>query len=284
MLQAALAGLLSGGAYALLAVCLVLLYRMTGTLNFALGAMGVFGTFVMFSLYEGGRPLGLAVGLGLLASVAVGGLLGWAMARWFAEAPLQVRSSVTIAYLIALLTLGFWIFGTNPKPVPHLVGFGGVELLGLRIPFATLVTLGLAALLALGVALFLQRTRAGVWLRALADRPTAAELLGVPVQALTVGVWAFAGGVSALAVMLIAPNRSPEFGVLSLLVLPAMAGALVGLFRSFPLALVGGLGIGLIEGVASSLPIAPYRQALWFLVMLAALLWSQRKEVWDAAR
>lgn len=285
MIQAAIAGLVSGGVYALLGVCVVLLYRMVGVLNLAQAAIGVFGMFVVLVCYEHHWPLGLAVAGGLLTSTALGGLLGWVMARWFSEASLQVRSSVTIAFLIGILTVGLWIFGSDPRPVPNLVGTGSLWVGGLVIPHLALVILGTALLLAGGISLLLQRTLLGVWLRALAERPTAAELLGVPAQALTVGVWAVAGAISCLAILLIAPSRSPEFPVLSLLVLPGMAAALLGLFKSFSLTILGGLGIGLIEGLASSLPtMAPYRQALWFLVMLAALLWIQRKEVWDAAR
>ena len=55
--------------------------------------------------------------------------------------------------------------------------------------------------------------------------------------------------------------------------------------KSFGITIVGGLSIGLIEGLTSSIgSIAPFRQIIWFVVMLLALLYAQRKEVWDAAR
>jgi branched-chain amino acid transport system permease protein len=169
--------------------------------------------------------------------------------------------------------------------LPNLFGTIGFRVLGLRISLSAIVIIAVAIFLAVAISLFLQRTKLGVWLRALAERSTAAELLGIPAASLTIGVWAVAGVISSLAIMMIAPSRSPEFVILSMLILPAMAAALVGLFKSFWIAIVSGLAIGLIEGFASSLStIAPYRQAIWFLVMLAALVWSQRKEVWDAAR
>ena len=285
MIQAAVAGLVSGGAYALLGVCVVLLYRMVGVLNLAQASIGVFGAFVMLVCNEQKWPLWLSVLMGLGTAGVLGALLGLIMARWFSEASLQIRSSVTIALLIGILTLGLWIFGTNPKPVPNLIGIASFNLLGLVIPLSALVIIAVAVSLAWGISQFLQRTLVGVWLRAMAERPMAAELLGIPAQSLTIGVWAAVGVISSLAIMMIAPSRSPEFPILSLLILPAMAAALVGLFKSFPITILGGLGIGLIEGMASSISgIAPYRQAIWFLVMLAALIWSQRKEVWDAAR
>jgi branched-chain amino acid transport system permease protein len=285
MIESAVAGLISGGAYALLGVCVVLLYRMVGVLNLAQAAIGVFGTYVMLVCFGEHWNMWLCVLIGIVSSAVIGALLGLIMSTWFAEAPLQTRSSVTIAFLIALLTLGLRFFGTDPRPAPDLFGSSSISLLGVVIPMSALVIIVLAVLLAWGIGRFLQATKVGTWLRALAERPTAAELLGIPAQQLTIGVWAVAGAIASLAVMMILPTRSPEFTVLSLLILPAMASALVGVFKSFPITIAGGLGIGLIEGIASSIStIAPYRQMIWFVVMLGALLWTQRKEVWDAAR
>ena len=285
MLQAAVAGWISGGAYALLGVCVVLLYRMVGVLNLAQAAVGVFGTYVMLVVYGLGWGVWTGVLLGLIAGALIGALLGSIMSKWFSEAPLQTRSSVTIAMLIALLTIGLRVFGSDPRPAPDLFGNSSLEAFGVVIPTEAIVVIALAALLAFGIGRFLQRTKVGTWLRALSERPTAAELLGIPAQALTVGVWAVAGAISSLAVMLILPTRTPDFTVLTLLILPAMAAALVGVFKSFGITIVGGLSIGLIEGLTSSIgSIAPFRQVIWFAVMLLALLYAQRKEVWDAAR
>jgi branched-chain amino acid transport system permease protein len=271
MIQSAIAGLFSGGAYALLGICVVLLYRMVGVLNLAQAAVGVFGAYIMTVLAEIGLPIWLALLLGLISSGLIGALLGLVMVRWFSEAPVQTRSSVTIAMLIGILTAGWRSFGTDPRPVPILFNGFNFEVSGVVVPFMALAVIALAVILAVGIDLFLRRTRTGLQLRALAERSTAAELLGVPAP--------------ILAIVMIAPTRAPDFTVLSMLILPAMAAALVGLFKSFRLTILGGLMIGLIEGMASQLEvISPFRQALWFVVMLAALVWAQRKEVWDAAR
>ena len=72
---------------------------------------------------------------------------------------------------------------------------------------------------------------------------------------------------------------------LSLLVVPALAAALIGAFRSFRAALLGGLMIGIVEGLVSGLDaFSQYRSTVPFLVILAVLLWSQRGARWDEAR
>ena len=148
-----------------------------------------------------------------------------------------------------------------------------------------LVSIALAVILTVAVEQFLARTRTGLQLRALSERPMAAELLGVPVRPLALGVWAASGAMTTIALMLIAPLRSPDFGSLSLLVVPAFAAALVGMFQSFRAALAGGILIGVIEGLASGfVELAQYRSAVPFLVILTVLMWSQRGARWDEAR
>jgi len=93
------------------------------------------------------------------------------------------------------------------------------------------------------------------------------------------------GAVTAFAMMIIAPLRSPDFMSLSLLVVPALAAALIGAFRSFRAALLGGVLIGIVEGMVSALEFgARFRGVVPFLVILIVLLWSQRGARWDAAR
>jgi len=133
--------------------------------------------------------------------------------------------------------------------------------------------------------LFLNRSHTGLQLRALSERPVAAELIGIPVRALSLWVWGVGGAATAFALILIAPQRAPNFLALSLLVVPALATALIGFFRNFWVALIGGVVMGIVEGLASVIPdLGEYRTAVPFLVILAVLLWSQRGARWDDAR
>ena len=285
MIDGAISGLIAGGAYALLGVCIVLLYRMVAVLNLAQAAIGAFGAYVMLVCYAAGWPVALAVPVGIVAGGLVGGLLGLIMARYFAEAPVHTRSSVTIAMLIGLLTLGLRTFGVDIRIPPPLFTDITFRLGGVIISLAAVIIILLAIVLGVAIGMLLQRTHLGVMLRALSTRPTSAELLGVPSQQLTIGVWIFGGAISTLAIILIAPTRVADFVSLSLFILPALGAALLGQFRSFPTAIIGGIGLGVFEGMASQIPsISAYRTGISFVVILLALLWLQRGEVWDARR
>lgn len=285
MIQSAVAGLVSGGAYAALGVCIVLVYRMVGVLNFAQAAIGAFGAYATFVLYENGAAYAPAVLLGAATGAAVAGVLGYVMSTWFSEAGPEVRSTVTIAALITLFAIAFRSFGDSPRAVPDPFSGATFELGGVAIGITGAVAIVGAGVIAAIVGLGLRHTVTGVRLRALSERPTTAELVGIRARRLSIGVWGFAGAVSALAVLAIAPSRTSDFLGLGMLVVPALAAALIGLLRSLEFAFLGGLGIGLIEGVATNFPsVSPYRQALPFFVIVAVLLWSERSEVWDARR
>lgn len=285
MIQSAIAGLVSGGAYAALGVCVVVMQRMVGVLNFAQAAIGAFGAFVVFVLYGDGIAYAPAALAGTAAAAGIAALLGLAMSTWFSEAGPRVRSTVAVAMLITLLASGFRAFGDSPRTVPEVLPGVTFTVAGVVITAASVAAIAGSAGIALALWLFLSRARTGVRLRALSERPTSAELLGIPARRLTVGVWAATGAVSSLAILVIAPSRGGDFLSLSMLIVPALAAALIGLFRSLGATVAGGIGIGLLEGLATQFSsIGPYRHALPLLVILAILLWSQRSQVWDAAR
>lgn len=286
MLTSIVAGLAAGGAYALLGVCMVFTYRLVAVVNFTGAAIGATGVFAMVMLHERGLGLPLAVLAGLIAGTITAALLGAVMMRWFSGAPAQTKAAVTVALLVGMVALGLRITGgQHPRPFPDLIPGAAFSLAGVVVTRAALVTITLAALFAVAATTFLNKTRTGLKLRALAERPMTAELMGIPTRKLSIGVWAVAGLATTLALMIIAPQRAPNFMTFSMLVVPAFAAALIGNFRSFWLTLVGGISLGLLEGMAAGLSaLAQFRSAVPFLIILAVLLWSQRKARWDEAR
>lgn len=286
MLTSILAGLAAGGAYALLAVCLVFTYRLVAVVNFTGAAIGGTGTFAMVMLNEWGYGLPLSVLFGLVAGMVTAVVLGTVMMRWFAGAPPQTKAAVTVALLVGMIALGLRLTGgQHPRPFPDLVSGAAFSVAGVIITKAALVTIGLALAFTIGATLFLNNTRTGLQLRALSERPMTAELTGIPAKRLSIGIWAVAGLATTLAMMIIAPQRAPNFMTFSMLVVPAFAAALIGSFRSFWLTFFGGIALGLLEGFAAGLQeLAQFRSAVPFVIILGVLLWSQRKARWDEAR
>ena len=286
LFTAAVAGLSAGGAYAILGVCAIFTYRLVAVVNFTGAAIGAAGTFAMVGLYELGVPLPAAAILGVTAGALAGMAIGLVMTTWFANSDASTKAAVTAALLVGIIAVGLRLTGgQHPHYFPELIPGSAFRLASVEVTWASVTTLVLAVVFTILTEQFLARTRTGLQLRALSQRPMAAELIGIRVRLLALGVWAVTGSVTTLALMIIAPLRSPDFASLSLLVVPALAAALIGAFTSFRAALIGGVMIGVLEGAVSAIDfVSQYRSTVPFIVILAVLLWSQRGARWDEAR
>lgn len=286
MLQGALAGLAAGGLYAVLAVCLTLMSRLVRVVNFSQAATGMFGGFVaVWLVSHGGWPIWLGSLVGVLIGGALSALIGLIIATWLPEADTTTRSAVTVGPLLLLISLSFILFGNKPQPFSPILSGPAFSIGGVVVSQVTVATVVLAVVVAVACRLVLTRTSIGTKLRALSERPTTAELIGIPAKPLSVAVWAVTGLISALVIIIVAPSQSNDATSLSMLIVPASAAALLGAFKRLDLAVVGGLVLGLLSGLVAQIDEVSFiRNFLPFLFIIGFLLWTQRKEVWDAAR
>lgn len=282
---ALVAGLGAGGLYAVIGVCLVLMATLTRVINFSQVAVGVYAAFLAIRFLPLGVPQWGIVLIALVVGAAVSALLGWIIATWLPEATSTARSAVTVAGLLFFLSLSYLQFGSRPQPlVPlvsgPLVSFGVVTVTKLSV---ALIVLAIAV--AIVAKLVLTKTPIGVQLRAISDRQTAAELLGINVKVLQIGVWSFTGAIMALAICFAGNSQAANAGVMVNLIIPGAAAALIGAFKRLDLAIVGGIALGGIQGLLTAIPsINLLRDWIPILIIVIFLLWSQRKEVWDVAR
>ena len=286
MLQGALAGLASGGLYAVLGVCLTLMARLVRVVNFSQAATGMFGAFCAVWLVT---SMGWPVWLGSLAGIAIGGILaaiiGWIAATWLAEADTTTRSAMTVGPLLLLVSLSFILFGNKPQPFSPILPGPAIQAGTVVISWVTTATVGTAVIVAVAAHRLLRGTHVGTQLRALSERPTTAELLGIRSRPLSISVWLATGVLSATVIIIIAPSQSSDAVSLSMLIVPAAAAALLGGFRRLDLTVLGGLILGVLDGLFAQIDqISIVRNFIPFLFIVVLLLWTQRKEVWDAAR
>ncbi|MGN6203576.1 branched-chain amino acid ABC transporter permease [Humibacter sp.] len=286
MLQGAIAGLASGGLYAVLAVCLTLMARLVRVVNFAQAATGMFGGFCAVWLVSMvGWPIPVASVVGILVGGALSAVIGWIVATWLSEANTSTRSAVTVGPLLLLISLSFILFGNKPQPFEPIIAGPAFQLAGVTVSWLTVTTVLLSVVVAVASYFVLSRTGVGTRLRALSERPITAELIGIPSRPLSVAVWAVTGILSSLVIIIVAPSQANDATSLSMLIVPAAAAALVGGFRRLDLAVIGGLGLGALSGVVAQIDVlSAVRDFVPFLVIVGFLLWMQRKEVWDAAR
>jgi branched-chain amino acid transport system permease protein len=279
-----LAGLVSGGVYALLGVCLVVMFQILGVLSFAQAAIGGLGACVSLLLATAGWPTIPAVIGGILAGMVLGLGIGWLMARFFTDASVETRSTVTIGLLVAFMAIGNRILDGRPYSFPDLFEGARVRVGGIGLPLASIVETVVAILLAVAIGLFLTRTNAGAQLRAMSQRPTTAQLLGIRTNMLTMAVWAVTAGIATLAIVFVLPTSTTSFPTLVFTILGALAAALLGLLRRLVFAAVGGLLIGVVQSLVIPTAFGNYVDAIPFVIIIVIMLYWRRKDVWSEAR
>src|SRR5438477_8867187 len=243
-------GLTVGGALSLAALGIVLVYRVTGVLNFANGAMGMFSTFVAWQvIYPLHGPIWLGVLAALIFSVAMGLALELFVFRWLVGRPQLVKAVVTIGILLLLQSAASLIWGNTQYHLPiNLVpARSAIRVANVPVGYSQLLVMGVAVTLSLGLAAFLQLSRFGIALRAVSDDPAAAGLWGVPVRWVGAASWMLGSLVACIAGILITPFINLDTVSLTLLVLDALAAALIGGLVSLPLTVLGGFILGLLE-------------------------------------
>ena len=285
MVAEMLAGLVSGGVYAALAVCIVLMYQMLGVVNLALGAMGALAACMsLLCVRWFGLGPGPATVVAVLCGALIGVVLGLLMVRYFLEASVELRTTVTIAVTVGLIAVGDRILNGATYNFPSLFSGPSVEIFGTGVPIGSLIEVVAAILLAVGVQIFLRGTHLGAQLRAMSERPITAGLLGIRVRTLTVAVWAFASAIATIAVMVVLPTSTTSFPPLAYLVIFALGAALLGLMRNMIVAAVGGVAIGMLQSIVQPSGIGRYTDAVPFVVIVLVMVWWRRSDVWSEAR
>jgi len=149
-----------------------------------------------------------------------------------------------------------------------------------RVTMTRLIALGLAVAITIGIALFLNRARMGLSMRALANNRDLSAMLGISVLQVEAGAWLLSGILSGVSGLMLANLVRLDAIVLTFMVIPAMAAAVAGRLRSLAGTLVGGLLIGLIEGTATPFKlISPFRTLAPFVVAVVIIMWLQRQKV-----
>lgn len=284
-MQGFVAGLSLGGLYAFLGVYLSTTYRLLGVVNLGICGIAGFGATITAALQT--QHLGVlpACLIGIAVAAAACAFAGALMVRLFPGAPVGTQSAVTIAFLLTTLGGSQVVFGAATRAFPVIIGGRAFAVNGVSISRVAVVCVAAALALTIGVPLLVNHTSAGTRLLAIAERPITSELLGLRTAPVVITVWVLGGTVVTVLLLLVAPSIANDTTSLALLIVPACAVALVGAFRRLGVTLVGGLLLG---GVQGSLSLqghwSQWSNAIPFAVIIALLLWSQRREVWDVAR
>lgn len=250
-LQQTLAGVASGSIYASVALALVVIYQATQHVNFAQGEMAMFSAFTAWVLIDYGFPYWIAFAITVVLSFIVAALIEFVVIRPLHRAPTLSIIVVFIGLLMTFHGLAGWLFGYTsrefPSPFPADAWFGSRWMNAHQLG-SIVVTLFLVAILFM----FFQRTSLGLRMRAAAENPVSARLVGVHVGRMLALGWGLAGAIGAVAGMMVAPTTFLDPSMMVGTLLYAFAGALLGGIDSPLGAVIGGFIMGVLENLVGT--------------------------------
>jgi ABC-type branched-subunit amino acid transport system ATPase component/branched-subunit amino acid ABC-type transport system permease component len=275
----ALLGLGLGALYSLASQGLMVIYRGSGVVNFAQGAIGVTGAFVAWDLnVNAGLPYGLALILGVALSVAIGAVVHLAIMRPLRRAAPLARVVATLGVLIILQSLVILHYGTSVINVGPVLPTGAWHIFGdVIVSDDRLILLGIAAVLTAILWLGYRYTRFGIATYATSENEIAAGALGLSSSNIALANWCLGSGLAGLAAILVAPIIQLQASNMTTIVLASMAAALVANFRSFPIAFFAAMALGIAQTEVQRYVTVPgLAQSLPFLVIALILMISGR--------
>ncbi|WP_136656639.1 branched-chain amino acid ABC transporter permease [Nitratireductor sp. XY-223] len=280
-----ISGLAVGSLYALGGIGLVVLRRATGVLNFAYGAIAAAAAMVCWQFGQWDFPGPAAWLSALVTGTALSLLYGMVVAPGLAWREPAVKAVATLGFALIILGVVSFLWDDAARKLVLPTDKMGVRLLGMKITVTRMIAFFGSIAILIGAVLYLDKTRTGLHMRALADNRDHSALIGIPVFRVETAAWALSGALAGFTGLMFGDLVRLDPTVITFTVIPAIAAAVCGRLNSLPLTFAGGLAIGVCEAMLTLVkPLAPLRSMTPFLLAALVILWMQRKETLTFAR
>lgn len=271
LLQLVFAGLSQGGIYALVAIGFVAIFTVSGVINLAQGEFAALAGLVAISARASGLPLPVAAVLGVTTVAIVAVIMERLTIAPVKRMTTLVSLILTLGVSTALKALMLLIYGPNAEGLQAITP-GGVTLAGVSIRYQDLWILAVAAVVSVAVYWFYDRTLTGKSLRACAEQPVAARLVGISLGRASLLSFLIAGSVGAIAGVLASPVYFTSWESGLTLGLKGFVAATLGGLVSVRGAVLGGLVLGVLETLTAGYVSTGLRDAVAFLLLIVVLV------------
>jgi len=280
--QLTLDGLRGGAIYALIAMGYVMVFNVTGIINFAQGAFVMLGAMLAVTFYHWEVPLPNALWLVICIVMAtlLTTLIGVVVER-LTIYPARTASSltliiITVGVYIALQGMALLVWGADAYIFP---AFTTLKMSDAKLRFAGLVVKaqsfwiwGITAITLVALALFFDRTIIGKAMRAAAVNRIGARLVGIRPERMSMWAFGLASALGAIGGIVIAPILRPSYDMGLSLGLKGFVAAILGGLVSIPGAVLGGLLLGFLENIAAGVSKAGLKDIFAFILLILTLL------------
>lgn len=287
LFQALLSGLAVGSAYALVALGFSVTFTTTKTLNFAHGEFVSAGAFIGMSVlflaigkpltstsFGGVDPGAVAQLSALLVALVVMGLIGWLLfvlgVRPFARRPGMAWVMSTLGFGVILQSIGLAIWGPKPVVVPSPVGDDVIRWAGIGVRPQELLMLGVSVVVMLAFDHVMRKTMMGKAMRAVAQNPSVASLMGINVTLVMIGAFVISSALAGLSGFMLAPVAQASLFMGLAVGLKGFSAAMVGGLSNARGCVMGGFLLGVLESFVNMWS-AQWREVAIFALVILVL-------------
>jgi len=272
LVQYLITGLTVGSIYAMVAIGFNIIYNVTEVINLAQGEFVVLGGLVMVSLHVTvGLPILLAFPLTIIIVFIVGMLLDRLAISPIRQPSVLTLIIATIAASIIIKGIAMFTWGKDPFDLPAFSGRTPINFLGAVIQPQYFWVIGFLIITVILLTLFFDKTIIGKAMRACADNPDAASLMGINVRWMILLSFSLSAAIGAVAGITMTPISLMEYDRGAMLAIKGFGAVVLGGLGSFPGAILGGLILGTIESFGAGLVSSGYKDAFALIVLLAVL-------------
>lgn len=268
-------GLAVGSLYALGGIGMVVLYRATGVLNLASGAVGALGVMLAWQLQQMNWPQPATWIVAIVVSTALSLVYGRFIAPGLAWRDPVVKAVATLGFALVVLGVTAFAWEDDVRKFALPSDNAAIVVLGLRVTVTRLIVVVAAFTLVAGIWLYLSKTRTGLQMRALANDRNLSAMIGVRILRVESIAWGMAGVIAGFTGLMFGDLIRLEPFVITFMVIPSVAAAICGRLDNLGLVLMGGLTMGVVESLITLSPvfktvrpIAPYLIAALVLIVM----------------
>ncbi len=267
-------GITIGSIYALMAVSLVIVYKVSQLICFAQGEFFVCGALVMTTLVSKGIPMPFAFILSIAIAMIMGALIQQVLIQPIQGSPVGVLLVMTIAILLALRGLALILWGRESHILPAFTKGEPLLILGATLQLQVLWILGITAVVLLLIWLFFEKTTLGLAIRACAENPLGASLMGISVQKASLFAWVWGSGIGALAGIAVAPLLFMQYTSGIMPMVKGFVAMSIGGLSSIVGSVVAGFLLGIIESYTVGVISSKFSDTIVFALLMVVLIFK----------
>ncbi len=254
----------------------MVLYRATGVLNLANGAIGALGVMVAWQLGHWGVAPSLTWLAALVLATMVSLIFGRLIAPGLAHRDPVVKTVATLGYALVVLGITAFIWEDDVRKFSLPTDQMAAIILDLRFTVTRMIVIGTAIFIVIVIWLYLDRTRVGLQMRSLANDRQLAALIGIRIVRVETIAWGISGVIAGFTGLMFGDLVRLEPFVITFMVIPSIAAAICGKLESLVGVLVGGFTMGIIESLLTLSPtLKSIRPVAPFVIAAIALFLMQ---------